>query len=174
MIAARGAQVILIGTGLVIGAVVLYKLAKSGVAAADTVKKSVTEVVNAINPANPDNIVNRQLTQVVQTLTGGPDTLGTWLAGKLDPASRQAERDAAALNQPSPGGAKPKPSQSAALSQFDLDDAEEGAIIAANARGLSFVGQADLDDAEMGAQFSRAAAERPYLDYSHLLGRAPR
>lgn len=55
--------------------------------AAQAVADKVGAAVNAINPANPDNIFASGVNSIVQTATGDQHTtLGTWLYGKLNPS----------------------------------------------------------------------------------------
>jgi hypothetical protein len=44
----------------------------------------------ALNPLNPENIVNQGVTGLVTELAGRPETLGGWLAELFDPATRAA------------------------------------------------------------------------------------
>jgi hypothetical protein len=48
----------------------------------------------AINPLNPDNVINQGVEGVVTVLAGRPETFGGWLAELFDPATRQVAREA--------------------------------------------------------------------------------
>jgi hypothetical protein len=79
------------------GVAMLGAVAVAGVIAWQVVKQGKTiataagDVAKKLNPANPDNPVNKAAVSTFQAVTGNTvDTPGTWLAGKLDPASRKA------------------------------------------------------------------------------------
>lgn len=76
----------LTGTG-VLGLVALAALGIIAWRFAPDLKKLVTKT---LNPANPQNIVNRNVTAAVSAATGREETLGGWLAEWFDPTTRLA------------------------------------------------------------------------------------
>jgi hypothetical protein len=81
---------ILVGGVVVVGVVayIAHRVIKGGAALGE----AVGEGVALVNPADDRNIVNRGVTAAVSAATGRDETLGGWLAGIFNPASRQAER----------------------------------------------------------------------------------
>lgn len=88
-----------LGAG-VAGLVAAIVLVRSSSKAAAAVKQGAAAALDAINPASPNNLVNRAVNTVVETGTGTPNSFGTWLAEKLDPTTRAAA--AAGLTAPTP------------------------------------------------------------------------
>lgn len=76
-------NLVLIGAGL--GLVLV-------VAAAWAAKRGAAAVGAAVNPLNSENIVNQGVTGAVSELTGRDETLGGWLAGVFDPATRRVDQ----------------------------------------------------------------------------------
>lgn len=102
-----------------------------------SVKKAVTGAVDAVNPANQNNVVNRGVTAIVQAATGTPNTLGTWLAEKFDPTTRAADQAMRSVQTP------------AAIQLWtnaDQEDAEIGAAM----QGWPLWSAADQEDADQG------------------------
>lgn len=84
---------------------VAYQVYTYGAPAASAAGK----VIDAVNPANPNNVVNAGVTSLGQSISGDANwSLGTWLAGIFDPASRQAAAIAAAATA-KPGAAATPP-----------------------------------------------------------------
>lgn len=67
---------VLAGVGLVV-----YLGRKASGAVVDV----VGDAVNAVNPWNNDNVIYQTANQAVQSITGTPDTLGTWIYNALHP-----------------------------------------------------------------------------------------
>jgi len=83
---------------IMIAAIWILNKFKSGVEAGT---EAVKEVFKAVDPTSNENIIYSAANEVVNTArgeSGSVDTLGTWLAGIFDPASRAA---AASLKEPS-------------------------------------------------------------------------
>jgi len=165
----RGAAYL--GAVIVTGAIAwqIVKAVKAGTAIAGPLAEKAGAIVQSVNPMNRDNAVVTAVNKTVEAATGEP-TFGGWLATIFNPDVRAADRAAAELNVPSAGGSRLAPNQAKALSQFDRDDAEEGNIIRAAELGAAYVTATDLEDAELPFLI----AQQPYVNYSHLFGRAPR
>ena len=136
---------------LILGAVVVYKVVKSGGAVAESVKATFTDAVtavgnvagvavDAVTPTNPNNIFNKAFQPIADLFIGSnPDE---------------------------------KSDGSRLLSQFttfDQEDADQGAASRLLQRRQDFIPltAADQDDADLG----RAMAEysgAPFINYSHL------
>lgn len=139
------AYVLTIGLGAYV-AWSLYSKAKS------TVGEAVSSAVDAINPANPNNVVARAADAVVQAVTGDPNTsVGSKLYDIFNPNAPRAD----APVDVGPGRASPH--AAALVAQFgpSTRTREDEAWMEAQLLGPA-VGQADYDDAEEG-QFMRAA-----------------
>lgn len=54
----------------------VYQTAKG---AATALPDAIQGAAQAVNPANPDNVVNRAANAALQAATGTPDTVGTWI-----------------------------------------------------------------------------------------------
>jgi hypothetical protein len=66
---------------LVIGAIVYAtrQVKAAGQGIASTVSAAADAVAVGLNPSNPENVVNSQVTAVVTAATGRDETLGGWL-----------------------------------------------------------------------------------------------
>jgi hypothetical protein len=72
------------------------------IATASAAVDVASAAVDAVNPTNPNNIFASGVNAAVQVATGGPDTLGTWLAGVFDPTTRRASEMLREMTQPKP------------------------------------------------------------------------
>lgn len=71
----------------------VWRLTKAGPAAATAAGQVVTQALNAINPASPDNIAASTVNAGVQAVTGDPyDTLGTKAWEIFNPSTRALEK----------------------------------------------------------------------------------
>lgn len=136
---------------LVVGAVVVYKVVKSGGAVAESIRGTVADVVtaggqavgavvDAVTPTNPNNVFNRAFQPIADLFIGS------------DP-DKKAD------------GSKLLSS----FTSFDQEDADQGAAMRLLQRrpDLMPLYPADQDDADLGramAEYSGAA----FVDYSHL------
>lgn len=124
--------------------------------AKDSVGGALKSAVDAINPANPNNIVARGADAVVQAVTGDPNTsVGSKLYDIFNPNAPRADAPATA-----------QPNAAALLAQFgpSTRSREDEAWMESQLFGAT-VQAADVDDAEQGqwmmaANPSSMAADR--------------
>lgn len=134
------AYVVTIGLGIYV-AVSIFSKAKA------TVGGAVGAVVDALNPANPNNIVARGADAVVQVVTGDPNTsVGSKLYDWAHPNAPRADAPATPSNA--------QPHAAALLKQFgpSTRSREDEAWMESQLYGPT-VQTADVDDAEMGHAF---------------------
>jgi len=77
------------------GVAILLGLAAAGAGALYIFNKRKA-IGAALDITAPTNLASRFVENAITQATGTPDSLGTWLAGKLSPAARAAERALAA------------------------------------------------------------------------------
>ncbi len=82
---------------LAVGAAIVYQVVRQGKAIGKAAGDVARQVVDSINPANPENVVNQAVNKGVQIVTGEKDaTLGTKLAEWFNPDVRAADAAIAA------------------------------------------------------------------------------
>lgn len=96
----RASSIAYAGAFLVLGLLAL-KVLKEGKALGEGAARTAGKVLEAVNPANPNNIAAAAVNGLVQTVTGEKDvTLGGKLAEWFNPAVRAADRAIAAAVAP--------------------------------------------------------------------------
>lgn len=149
-------DMIVVGGLVVLGGLLYFGVRK--IAGALPSGSQVAGALNYVNPASPNNIINRGVNTVVETVTGRPgETLGTWIYDLFHP------EEAAGSPDPYVAGGGEHLRIASGLGT----PAEREAFRA----GIDYIGEsADAIDEEDRAQgyYMGQSSGAAYLDYSHL------